>query len=55
MLRCLQAVVGKGITKGRYVRIADIYVFSSEGPFCSLSFESERYSPQAYHLDGKAF
>lgn len=32
MLRCLQAVVGKGITKGRYVRLADIYIFSCEGP-----------------------
>jgi hypothetical protein len=39
----------------RFVRIADIYVFSFEGPLCSLSFESERYSPHAYHGDDIAF
>jgi hypothetical protein len=38
-----------------FVRIADIYVFSFEGPLCSLSFESERYRPQAYHGDDIAF
>jgi hypothetical protein len=38
-----------------FVRIADIYVFSFEGPLCSLSFESERYSPHAYHGDDIAF
>jgi hypothetical protein len=38
-----------------FVRIADIYVFRFEGPLCSLSFESERYRPQAYHGDDIAF
>ena len=36
-------------------RIADIDVHCSEGPLCSLSFESERYGPQAYHVDDMAF
>jgi hypothetical protein len=38
-----------------FVRIADIDVHCSEGPLCSLSFESERYGPQAYHVDDRAF
>ena len=38
-----------------FVRIADIGVRCSEGPLCYLSFEFERYGPQAYHVDGKAF
>jgi hypothetical protein len=37
------------------VRIADIDVHCSEGPLCSLSFESERYGPHAYHGDDIAF
>ena len=37
------------------VRIADIDVHRTESPLCSLSFESERYRPQAYHLDCRAF
>ena len=41
--------------KSHFVRIADIDVFSCEGPLCSLSFENERYRPQAYHLDCRAF
>ena len=41
--------------KLRFVRIGEIYVFRFEGPFCSLSFEFERYGPQAYHLDCRAF
>jgi hypothetical protein len=38
-----------------FVRIADILVRCSEGPLCSLSFESERYGPHAYHGDDIAF
>ena len=38
-----------------FVRIADIDVHCSEGPLCSLSFESERYGPHAYHGDDIAF
>ena len=49
-----KAVVPMSVAFGSFVRIADINVFSCEGPFCSLSFESERYRPQAYHVDGKA-
>ena len=41
--------------KLRFVRIADIDVHCSEGPLCSLSFESERYGPHAYHGDDIAF
>ena len=37
------------------VRIADIDVHRTEGLLCSLSFESERYSPQAYNGDDIAF
>ena len=40
---------------GCKVRIADIDVHCSEGPLCSLSFESERYGPHAYHGDDIAF
>ena len=39
----------------RFVRIADIGVRCSEGPLCYLSFEFERYRPQAYHVDDRAF
>ena len=38
-----------------FVRIADIDVHRTEGLLRSLSFESERYGPQAYHLDCRAF
>ena len=37
------------------VRIADIGLHYGEGPLCSLSFESERYGPHAYHVDDRAF
>ena len=40
---------------GRFVRMADIDVHCTEGLFRSLSFESERYSPHAYHRDDIAF
>ena len=40
-----------GKSKVGKVRIADIDVHCSEGPLCSLSFESERYGPHAYHGD----
>ena len=39
----------------RSVRRADIDVHCSEGPLCSLSFESELYGPHAYYVDCKAF
>ena len=39
----------------RFVRIADIGVHRTERSLCYLSFEFERYGPQAYHGDGKAF
>ena len=42
-------------TKVHKVRIADIDVHRTEGALCSLSFESERYGPHAYHVDCKAF
>ena len=42
-------------SKDMVVRIADIDVHRTEGLLRSLSFDFERYSPQAYHLDGKAF
>ena len=42
-------------SKDMVVRMADIDVHRTEGPLCSLSFESERYSPQAYHVDCRAF
>ena len=38
-----------------FVRKADIGVHCSKGPLCSLSFESERYGPHAYHGDDIAF
>ena len=41
--------------QARFVRIADIDVHRTEGLLCSLSFESERYSPQAYNGDDIAF
>ena len=50
-----EAAVEIDVTTGAKSRKADIGVHCSEGPFCSLSFDFERYSPQAYHLDGKAF
>ena len=50
-----KAAIGAAAAKARLVRIADIDVHCSEGPLCSLSFEFERYSPQAYHVDGRAF
>ena len=37
------------------VRITDIDVHRTEGPLCSLSFESEHYSPHAYRVEGRAF
>ena len=54
-LKTRQIAVRNAFWKGSFVRKADIGVHCSEGPFCSLSFDFERYSPQAYHLDGKAF
>ena len=42
-------------SKDMVVRIADIGLHYGEGPLCSLSFESERYRPQAYHGDDIAF
>ena len=51
----LNAAIGTIAANSPFVRIADIYVFSREGPLCSLSFECERYSPQAHYVDGKAF
>ena len=54
-LKTRQIAIRNAFWKGNFVRIADIGVRCSEGPLCYLSFESERYSPQAYHLDGKAF
>ena len=43
MLRCLQAVVGKGITKCRYVRVADIEVRCSEGPVWIILLFKQRF------------
>jgi cbb3-type cytochrome oxidase cytochrome c subunit len=40
---------------GRSVRMTDIGVYCSEGLFRSLSFESERYGPHAYHGDDITF
>jgi len=54
-LNTRQIAVRNAFWKGSFVRIADIYVFRFEGPLCSLSFEFERYRPQAYHLDCRAF
>ena len=42
-------------SKDMVVRIADIGLHYGEGPLCSLSFESERYGPHAYHGDDIAF
>ena len=47
--------IGKNAAKVNFVRIADIGVHRTEGPLCSLSFESERYGPHAYHKDDIAF
>ena len=38
-----------------FVRIADIDVHRTEGLLRSLSFEFERYSSHAYHVDCRAF
>ena len=43
--------VTSSAVKDCLVRIADIDVHRTEGLLCSLSFESERYSPQAYNGD----
>jgi len=52
----IQCCVSEGEkSKVGFVRIADIDVHCSEGPLCSLSFESERYGPHAYHGDDIAF
>jgi len=40
---------------GNVVRIADIDVHRTEGLLRFLSFEFERYSPQAHHGDDIAF
>ena len=37
-----------------FVRIADIDVHRTEGLLRSLSFEFERYSSHAYHVDDRA-
>jgi len=50
-----KAAIGAAAAKARLVRIADIDVHCSEGPLCSLSFESERYGPHAYNGDDIAF
>jgi hypothetical protein len=50
-----KVALGARIGNGSFVRIADIDVHCSEGPLCSLSFESERYGPHAYHGDDIAF
>ena len=42
-------------SKDNNASIADIDVHRTEGPLCSLSFESERYGPHAYHGDDIAF
>jgi hypothetical protein len=47
--------VVQSAANGSKVRIADIDVHRTEGLLCSLSFESERYSPQAYNGDDIAF
>ena len=52
--RSLRTLVQNPMNYGK-VRIADIVVHCSEGPLCSLSFESERYGPHAYHRDDIAF
>jgi len=49
------AAIGASAANSHLVRIADILVRCSEGPLCSLSFESERYGPHAYHGDDIAF
>jgi len=41
--------------KWRFVRIADIYLFSFEGPLCSPSFEFERYDTQAHYANSDFF
>ena len=38
-----------------FVRKTDIGVHCNEGLLFSLSFESERYGPQAYNGDDRAF
>ena len=50
-----RADFGAAAAKVCKVRIADIDVHRTEGLLCSLSFESERYSPQAYNGDDIAF
>ena len=54
-LKTRQIAVRNAFWKGSFVRIADIDVHRTEGALCSLSFESERYGPHAYHVDCKAF
>ena len=54
-LKTRQIAVRNAFWKGSFVRIADIDVHCSEGLLRSLSFESERYSPHAYHGDDVAF
>ena len=50
-----KAVIPVAMLDDGFVRIADIGVHCSEGLLRSLSFESERYSPHAYHGDDIAF
>ena len=50
-LKTRQIAVRNAFWKDNNARIADIDVHRTEGPLCSLSFESERYRPQAYHGD----
>ena len=54
-LKTRQIAVRNAFWKGSFVRKADIGVHCSEGLLRSLSFESERYSTQAYHVDDRAF
>jgi hypothetical protein len=54
-LRRNAALAMAALAKGGCVRIADIDVHRTEGPLCSLGFESERYGPHAYHGDDIAF
>lgn len=54
-LKTQQIAVRNAFWKGNFVRIADIDVHRTEGLLRSLSFEFERYSSHAYHVDCRAF
>ena len=54
-LKTQQIAIRNAFWKGNFVRKADIGVHCTERPLCSLSFESKRYGPHAYRVEGRAF